>query len=185
MDILAHGLWAAGVYRAANLKVKSKERFNLWMAAFWGIFPDLFAFTIPFAWMIWNRIVNKVDFSQMRPENIEPIVNHLPVFQLANSLYNLSHSLIIFALVFGLVWFFRKKPYWEMGAWVLHIIMDIPTHTYRFFPTPFLWPISGVKANGISWADPLVLVLDFFLLVLVYVSLAVLRSRDRKKQNPR
>ncbi|MBI2662668.1 hypothetical protein HYX11_04380 [Candidatus Woesearchaeota archaeon] len=26
----------------------------------------------------------------------------------------------------------------EMLAWLGHIIIDIPTHSYKFYPTPFL-----------------------------------------------
>ena len=43
MDIFAHAFWAMIVGKLADKKWKLKLK--LWKAAFWGIFPDLFAFT--------------------------------------------------------------------------------------------------------------------------------------------
>lgn len=36
------------------------------------------------------------------------------------------------------------------GAWILHILMDIPVHTQEYFPTPFLFPLSDFTVNGVS-----------------------------------
>ena len=48
MDIISHALWSAALFKSINLKLKKKkEKFNLWWAAFWGMFPDIFAFVIP------------------------------------------------------------------------------------------------------------------------------------------
>jgi len=54
MDIFSHGLWAIVAYKGTNdfvLKPKSKKSLKVWLAAFWGIFPDLFSFAIPFVWI--------------------------------------------------------------------------------------------------------------------------------------
>lgn len=56
-----------------------------------------------------------------------------------------------------------------MGAWFLHILMDIPTHTYRFYPTPFLWPVSDVKLNGFSWATPWFMIVNYSIIILIYL----------------
>lgn len=45
MDIISHGLWAAALYKAVNKKKQQKYRPLL--AAWWGVFPDLFAFFPP------------------------------------------------------------------------------------------------------------------------------------------
>lgn len=56
-----------------------------------------------------------------------------------------------------------------MLAWPLHILIDIPTHTAEFFPTPFLWPVSNFHVDGISWGNPFIFYPDLILLVLSYL----------------
>jgi hypothetical protein len=49
---------------------------------------------------------------------------------------------------------------WILAAWGLHILIDIPTHSLALFPTPFLWPVSDFKVNGIGWDNPIILAID-------------------------
>jgi hypothetical protein len=49
-------------------------------------------------------------------------------FRFVWTLYNARHSLLVFALVFGIAWLLAKRPILEMLAWSLHILIDIPTH---------------------------------------------------------
>ena len=174
MDVFAHGLWAGAAAKAANknsaIAGKIKRPLKVWRAVLWGVFPDLFAFTLPFVWLFWNVAFGDLKFSDFpRPENVEPAARDtLPVFQLASTLYNISHSLIIFALVFALIWFFLRRMPWEISGWLLHILIDIPTHSYRFYPTPFLWPISEWKSNSFSWSTPWFMVLNYSAIILAY-----------------
>lgn len=61
MDIFSHGLWAGAAYKAVNKK--AKKPLNVWLAGFWGVFPDLFAFTIGFAWIFGSLIFEKLSKS--------------------------------------------------------------------------------------------------------------------------
>lgn len=181
MDIFSHGLWAGAAYKVVN--IKKKKNFNVRWGTFWGIFPDLFAFTIPFVWIVWHLwIVGDINPSMLpRPEQAEPAPSDtLWIFRLASSLYNLSHSLIIFLIVFGIVYLVLKRPVWELGGWLLHILIDIPTHSYQFFPTPVLWPISSWKFDGISWGTPWFLITNYSLLVIVYIFIWLWRKRVRR-----
>jgi len=182
MDVFSHILWASLISRFSNTKFKLKRKINVYWAGAWGVFPDLFAFTIPFVWMIWNRVVNKVDFSQMRPENIEPLVNHLPVYQLAGMLYNISHSLIIFFIIFGIVWLLFRKPIWVMMGWLFHILIDIPTHSYEFYPTPIFWPLSDWKFNGILWANKWFMIFDVVALIAFYIIIRIVEKNSKKSK---
>jgi hypothetical protein len=38
-------------------------------------------------------------------------------------------------------------------AWILHILVDIPTHSRRHWGPRFLWPLSDVVVDGVSWGD--------------------------------
>lgn len=178
MDIFSHGLWAGAAYKAVNKK--AKKPLKVWLAGFLGIFPDLFAFTIPFVWLFWNLAFGGLSFSDIpRPDSVEPASQDtLPIFRLASLLYSISHSAIIFFVVFGIIFLIFRRPIWELGGWFIHILMDIPTHSYQFYPTPFLWPLSGWTFDGFSWGTPWFLIPNYLAIIAVYLLLRV-----RKKFN--
>lgn len=179
MDIFAHGLWTGAVAKAINLKIK-KQPLSIKWAAFWGVFPDLFAFTFGFAWFFWNLAFGGLSFSDLPRSNTAEPAPHdtLPIFRLTQLLYNISHSIIIFLIVFGVVFFIFRRPLWELGGWLFHILLDIPTHSYKFYPTPIFWPFSGWKFNGFSWATPWFLIINYAAIGVVYFIL-----RNKKKFN--
>lgn len=161
MDIFAHGLWAAAAARGVNRK--AARRIRTGWAAFFGMFPDLFAFSVPVCLMLWARLTGGAD--------AVPAGRHLPHFELAWQLYQISHSLFTFAAVFGLAWLVARRPVLELLGWLLHILIDIPTHTLRFFPTPFLWPVCSYVFSGISWANRWFLLSNYGALLIVYILL--------------
>lgn len=179
MDIVSHGLWAGTAYKAAN---KNKEKkFNVKAAAFWGMFPDLFAFTIPCIWILSSLVLGNMTMDELPPHlaAMEPAQSDtLFVLRLASGLYNISHSVFIFLLIFCLVYLLTKKTSWVMGGWLLHIIIDIPTHSYGFFPTPFLWPVSQWKFNGFPWNNPWFMLINYSAIIVVYL---LLRNKKTKK----
>ncbi len=170
MDIFAHGLWAAAGAKALNLKHAKKKPVSPGWSACWGVFPDLFSFTPMMLWMAVSLLMQTMDWPTMdKLHQLEPgIASSIPIFQLTYQLYNLSHSLVIFGVVFLLVWLIRKKPVLPLAGWGLHILIDIPTHTARFFPTPFLWPLADVKIDGYAWSHFWMMVLNYTALLLVY-----------------
>ena len=141
----------------------------------------MFAFTIPFAWMLLSVIFGDFSFSELpRPEHTEPMrENGFPFFELTSTLYSISHSAIVFMFVFGLTFFIFRRPILELGGWFIHVLIDIPTHTYQFYPTPFLWPVSEWKFDGFSWGTPWFMVLNYSAIVLVYWLL-----KNRRKSAP-
>ena len=42
-------------------------------------------------------------------------------------------------------------PRQELAAWVLHIAVDVPTHSRDPWGPRFLWPFSEVAMDGVSW----------------------------------
>jgi hypothetical protein len=153
MDILSHGLWGA-------IAFGRKSRASFWLAFVIGLAPDLFSFGI-----LWTAatigLSEKPDFSHgTPPESTIPLYVH--------QLYNVTHSFIIFILAFVLLWLLLRRPLWELSAWGLHVLVDIPTHSFAFFPTPFLWPLSTWKFDGWQWMTPTILVPNYVLLALLY-----------------
>lgn len=186
MDIFSHALWIAAAGKEANdliLKPKAKKPLKLRWLVFWGIFPDIFSFTIPFVWLLASLVLGNLDLSNLpKPENMEPAPsNHFPwAFQIGSMFYSFSHSLVIFSIIFAMVFLILRRPVWEMSGWLLHILIDIPTHSYQFYATPFLWPVSGWKFNGFYWASPKFLIINFSLLIIVYLFLWIKRKKSVK-----
>lgn len=164
MDIFAHTLWANAGARGANAIAErkgSKFKISVGWTAFFGVAPDFFAFTIPFIIGIYKMIFEGGSFGR----------HHFTIggFDTAAYLYQFSHSLVVFTFVFFVVWFFSKRPRWELLGWALHILIDIPSHALSFYPTPFLFPISEYRfPYGVSWANITYMIINYSLLALVW-----------------
>lgn len=140
MDIVAHGLWGGALFYAQGRK-------KFLAAVLIGMAPDLLSFGIFFVthpeWLT-LRLVGNISGP--------PPLTSLPLYVF--QAYNLTHSLVIWAVAFVLLWQLMKKTPWLLSAWLLHILSDIPTHASSYFPTPFLWPFSTPFVNGIPWSTP-------------------------------
>lgn len=143
MDILAHALWTGAAAKFVHLKTRQPLRVG-W-AAMWGVFPDLFSFTIPAIVRIWWYLTGTT-------HSLLPDAHSAPHFQYVWQLYHCSHSLVVFAVVFGLAWTILRRPVLEMLGWALHILIDISTHQ-GIFAVHFLWPLSNYGFNGIRWEN--------------------------------
>ena len=167
MDILSHGLYGSIAFGRRNKK-------SFWLAFFFGIAPDLFSFGIFFIQRLFEWESGGV------VQNGPPDPSTIPVY--VQSFYNVSHSLIIFLIVFAVVWFVRKKPLLELLAWPLHILVDIPTHSTQFFPTPFLWPFSSYGFDGVPWGNPWIFIPNVVLLLSLYVWYFLIRPKLKKPE---
>lgn len=154
MDIISHGLYGGVAFGR-------KSRLSYAKAFFFGIMPDLFSFGILFV-LTALSLVSGPDFGNGRPD-----AAHVPAY--ISTLYNITHSLIIAGVVIAVVRFIRGSFMLELFAWPLHILVDIPTHSSTFFPTPFLWPVSDFTINGMSWGQPIIFYPDIAVLVLLYI----------------
>lgn len=162
MDTLSHGLWGSGLFGSKNKK-------HFWYGFLFGVAPDILSFGI-FTISSFLGLEEGPDWSAGPPaESMIPEYVHV--------LYDITHSFLIFALVFLLVWVIRKKPFIPLWGWGFHILLDIPTHSLAFFATPFLWPISDVRFDGIPWSHPLIFLPNVVLLVVLYVWLYIRKKR--------
>jgi hypothetical protein len=181
MDIFAHTLWTNAVARGANSVADKKftrtgeqggnKQFhlNVGWTAFWGVFPDLFAFTIPSAIRIISILTGGTMLSNFfqRPSLSEESLHN--GFSLAHDLYQYSHSLIIWAIVFLIVWAIFKRPRYELLGWALHILIDIPSHALAFYPTPFLFPISNYHfPYGVPWSNQWYMLINYSALLIIW-----------------
>jgi hypothetical protein len=172
MDILAHMLWTNYGARVANKKIDKKDKtkpaekklhINLPWVTFWGVFPDLFAFTIPFVIGMYNILFKGISFSSFGSRH-----SLAGGFDLAHYLYQYSHSLVIWAAVFIIAWIVSKRPRLVLLGWALHILIDIPSHAANFYPTPFLFPLSNFHyTHGVPWSNPWYMIINYSLLLIV------------------
>jgi len=160
MDIFSHGLWTYAVFH--------KKKY-VWLGTLFGFLPDFLSFGIIF-------VINLVNGNIRRGP---PPISSLPDWLFAA--YNMTHSFIVFLVVFALIYLITKKWFWPLTAWGLHVIIDIPTHSYRYFPTPFLWPLSDYKFNGISWATGWFMLLNYGTLMVVFLIIAHNRAKERRQ----
>jgi hypothetical protein len=138
MDTLAHYLWTVAMYW--------QHRWS-WLVGLLGAAPDLLSLGPLFV--------------------LGPLgLRHL--WPWARELYLFTHSLVVFALVASVLWFFAREWFFLSLGWALHIIIDIPTHSASFYPTPFLWPISTYAWDGIRWGTGWYWALTWAALALVY-----------------
>lgn len=152
MDVFSHGLWG-------GIAFGRRRKRDFWAAVLFGMLPDLISFG-PFFLM---ALLGVIPLRFGGPPSLDIIP------QFVFFLYSVTHSLIVFALVFGAVWARRKRAYVPLAAWGLHILVDIPTHSTQFFPTPFLWPLSSVHVNGVPWSHPMIFFTDVVFLIVLYV----------------
>ncbi len=164
MDILAHFLWAYAV--AAYAKIRQRKTMGLI-----GVLPDFFSFGIL---LLAGFLTGTMHAGKPDLASIPAYVFHL---------YDWTHSLVVFSLVFIAVFLVTKKWHLPLLGWAVHVLLDIPTHSTSFFPTPFLWPLSDFSYNGISWADPWFMIINYSFLALVYWHLAQEHKKEKANKH--
>lgn len=150
MDTFSHALWGKGLFGYRKYR---------WYSLVFGAFPDLFSFGLYF---LYNLIFNTSSMKFGKPELAE-----LPTWVF--SLYDFSHSLIIALFFIGIMYVINKDFCFPMLAWPFHILLDVFTHSIKFFPTPILWPISDYRFDGIPWSNPYVMLLNFVGIFIVFI----------------
>ena len=160
MDVLSHAIWGRHL---------THHRIDWRLAAAMGVLPDLVAFVPSMITQVVNGdVMTKVD------ENT--VTADLPA--ISWELYKISHSLIWTFFLFLAIWGSLEMRLRRLDSgdqlpagkwlqtsmsprtaatfliipWVFHIFLDIPTHTIKFFPTPFLMPFSDFMVDGVGWS---------------------------------
>jgi hypothetical protein len=159
MEIVAHGLWAAAA--AITAKRSTGARVRVGWAVWWSAFPDVLAFGPGAAAGLWLRLSGG-------PGSGGADGHLLPHVHVGLPLYQAGHSLIVFLLVFGITSVLARRIVFEMMGWLLHILIDIPTHSLRYYATRFLWPLSDYRIDGIAWWTPWFWAATYAALALVY-----------------
>lgn len=143
MEIVAHGLWAAAA--AITAKRATTARISVGWSVWWAAFPDVLAFGPMVAASLWLRLAGGAG----------SVDGHrLPHVHIGLPLYPAGHSLIVLVAVFVIATILARRIVFELLGWLLHILIDIPTHSLSYYATRFLWPISDYRIDGIAWWTP-------------------------------
>jgi hypothetical protein len=176
MEIVAHGLWA--VAAAKGKGDLAGRRIPVAWTAWWAIFPDVLAFGPAVAVGLWWRIAGAPAAAGAH--------HH---YHVGLPLYQMGHSLVVFAAIYGLVSLVARRPVIGMLGWLMHILIDIPTHSFSYYATRFLWPVSNFRVDGIAWWTPWFWAATYVALAAVYFALwrtgRLLRAPARKTGEPR
>ncbi|OGO06343.1 MAG: hypothetical protein A2Y73_03930 [Chloroflexi bacterium RBG_13_56_8] len=105
--------------------------------------PDLPWYVLYPAWLLSRRGVGKALQSGEWP---------LPP-RWMRQMHYCTHSLLTLALGALILGPRDAEGRKLFGAWLLHILLDIPTHSRRRMATPIFWPLSRWAFDGLSWAD--------------------------------
>ncbi|MFH1332473.1 MAG: hypothetical protein ABIH63_04290 [archaeon] len=159
MDVFAHALWGYAVFR--------KRTLTKWTVAM-SVMPDLLSFGI---YLFILFITGNFIFGGPHGGSIPNYVTFM---------YSLTHSLFI-AGIFAIFVYLKFRKYLILvGAWMMHIVIDIFTHTEEFFPTPFLYPVSDFHLSVISWGTPWFMIANYSALAIVYSALGFRWLRKMK-----
>ena len=66
-----------------------------------------------------------------------------------------------------------------MLGWLMHIVIDIPTHSLSYYATRFLWPVSDYRVDGVAWWTPWLWVTTYAALGAVFLLLWKTRSTGK------
>jgi hypothetical protein len=159
MEIVAHGLWAAAAAVATNRCKLANPRiaWTVW----WAAFPEVLAFGPSFAVGLWLRLSGALESGTAHG-------GQLPHVHLGLPLYPMGHTFLAFLLVFVIAAILARRVVVELLGWLLHILIDIPTHSFSYYATRFLWPLSDFRIDGIAWWTPWFWISTYAALAAVY-----------------
>ncbi|MBL7056300.1 hypothetical protein ISS07_05275 [Candidatus Woesearchaeota archaeon] len=149
MDTLAHALWSLIIFH--NYKL-------VWLAVLFGVLPDLLSWTI---YLIYKTAKGE----KFGP----PVLGKIPRW--AFTLYGITHSVFVMGFVFIAVYVAYGFLPLFLLSWTIHILIDIPTHSRKFLPTPFLWPVSEWKFPGFNWGQKWFMITNYGLITLFILSI--------------
>ena len=151
MDIISHALWANLIFKELPVEQRS-------LLAFFSVAPDLVSFL---------GITVKTFFKKTMDYEA-PALSAFPPYVF--KLYRISHSLVIWAGIFFVLYLFHfKLAALIFFGWGLHILLDVFTHTSSFFPTPILWPFSNFHFSGINWSNRYFMLFNYSVLFFCYL----------------
>lgn len=150
MDDIAHVLWSIVIY----------YHYDWWLAALFGVLPDLLAFFPFYARKFMRGKLRRAD-------DVKPNYDINFYSKWVGWLYDATHSIFLVVTIIGActLAFGYHIEYWAM---LIHVLVDVPSHRRQWFGTRLLWPISRWQFNGVSWATREFLLANYTCIALAF-----------------
>ena len=107
-----------------------------------GVLPDLPWYLLYPAWLLYQ--------SKSRAERAT--VWPMPPDRIRMAHYA-THSLLSLGALYAVARLFRRRPNRWCLPWLLHILIDVPSHSRERMAPRLLWPLSDWAFDGFPWAD--------------------------------
>ena len=166
MDIVSHAL----IGKIISLPEKSKR--PVFWIIFFSVLPDFFQ--LPFYFFL--GYINKRPFLIPHNSDWEGVRNLYPVLDFIQAM---GHSFLFALLIILPIVLILKLPKLAFWAYIVHLLIDLPTHTGEWAVKPF-YPFN-YSVNGFTdaWSWPLwTMAISWIILIAVIIIL----KRYYKKQ---
>ena len=160
MDILAHGLWAGfGVVLLRRHRALAPG--TALAAVALATLPDVVHLLPLVGW----AALGDGDWSALRAYVLampgqEPVLPPL-VQSLSHHGHCLMHSAVVAGAATALLWAWRRALWLPLLGWWSHILIDVFTHSARYYPVPVFYPFTDWAFDGIAWNQPWMLALNY------------------------
>lgn len=160
MDTVAHALWAwtgAEVLRRRGRMTKRTLVAGVALAAL----PDLLQMTPLVAGALLGQVsgAELLTYARAAP-GMEPALRGW-VSVTAHHLHCLMHSVLVLGVISLVLYGWRRAWFYPTLGWWLHIAMDVPTHSARYYTVPVFYPLSYRGFDGVAWTSPWVIILNY------------------------
>jgi len=166
MDIVAHTLWTAAGVTALHRR-RPLSRPTVLASLVLAALPDVLHL-LPLAgwWLLADGSFAALRGYAMAVPGQEPGLP--PLVQLwSHNLHCVMHSAPIAALVTGAGWAARRVFWIPLLGWWSHIVIDVFTHSADYYAVPVLYPFTERGFDGIAWATPWFMALNYVALAVV------------------
>ncbi len=181
MDIAAHALWVGVGLAIIHRRHRISPRIAASTLAL-AVLPDL-AHLLPM--ISWN-VFGDGSWAQLWHYSValpgqEPTVPPA-ITWLTHHLHCVFHSAIVAGFVSLIAWRFWPQQCLPLLGWWSHILIDIPTHSADFYPSPVLYPITQRGFDGLAWNTPWFMALNYAALCVAGIYLLWTYRQDHSKQ---
>jgi LexA-binding, inner membrane-associated putative hydrolase len=183
MDIFAHALWT-GAALAVIQRHRPVARLTAVATVVMAALPDLVHLLPMIAWnllgggsaaLLWQYVVALPGLEPSVPPTITLLTHHL---------HCIFHSAIVASLISLLIWLASHRLWLPLLGWWSHILIDVPTHSADFYPSPVLYPITQRGYDGVAWNIPWFMVANYSALCVVALYLLWRYLRDDRNTTP-
>jgi hypothetical protein len=177
MDIAAHALWAGAgallVRRHFDMEPRTVVATIVLAAA-----PALVQFLPLLAWVLFGDGTTQAlqAYALAIPGHEPPMPGW--VVLVSHHLHCTMHSAIVAGAATLSSWLLVRSIWFPLWGWWSHILIDVPTHSADFYPSPVLYPLSERSFDGIAWNTPWFNVVNYAAIAAVWIFLLWSRRRE-------